>query len=258
LLSYLRLESFYESPLFSKSRYTVSYQNSIEKRIKQKSGSSTTDEEEDKVSTFNGSVEVFSRPASYWDISSGIEYYQDYVLSKASSIDEISGEMQMKRGLYPDGSGSGSIALYTLHSLNFNRLSFTFGGRFNYSQLSVSDETLGDIKLSPSALIGSAGLNYKITKELRLVSSISSGFRAPNINDVSSLGIADFRYEIPNYELKPEKSVNVDAGLKLQSRRYTGNLILFRNKLVLPCSGTSATPTEGTWLPMLPCDGYLP
>ncbi|NOR33342.1 MAG: TonB-dependent receptor, partial [Bacteroidales bacterium] len=231
LLSYLRLESFYESPLFSKIRYTVSYQNSLEKRIKQKSGSTITDEEEDKVSTFHGSVEVFSRPASYLDISSGIEYYEDYVRSKASSTDEVSGGTQLNRGLYPDGSRASSISLYTLHSLNYRRFSFTFGGRFNYFQLSVSDETLGDIKLSPSALIGSAGLNYKITEELRFVSSVSSGFRAPNINDVSSLGIADFRYEIPNYDLKPEKSVNVDAGLKLQSKRYSGNLILFRNKL---------------------------
>jgi len=231
LLSYLRLESFYESPLFSKIRYTVSYQNSLEKRIKQKSGSSITDEEEDKVSTFNGSVEVISRPASYWDISSGIEYYQDNVLSKASSTDEQSGETRASRGLYPDGSGAGSIALYTLHSLNFNRFSFAFGGRYNYFQLSVPDETLGEVRLSPSALIGSAGLNYKLTEELRFVSSVSSGFRAPNINDVSSLGIADFRYEIPNYDLKPEKSVNLDVGLKLQSERYTGNLILFRNKL---------------------------
>jgi outer membrane receptor protein involved in Fe transport len=95
----------------------------------------------------------------------------------------------------------------------------------------VPDETLGDIKLSPSALIGNAGLNYKITPELRFVSSVSSGFRAPNINDVSSFGIADFRYEIPNYELKPEKSVNLDAGLKMQSRRYSGNIIIFRNRL---------------------------
>ncbi|MEE9462212.1 MAG: TonB-dependent receptor, partial [Bacteroidales bacterium] len=116
-------------------------------------------------------------------------------------------------------------------SVNLHRFSLTFGARFNYFQLSVSDETLGDIKLSPSALIGSAGLNYKITEELRFVSSVSSGFRAPNINDVSSLGIADFRYEIPNYDLKLEKSVNLDAGLKLQSRRYSGNLTLFRNRL---------------------------
>lgn len=230
LLSYLRLESFYESPLFSKIRYTASYQNSLEKRIKQRSGSTITNEEEDKVSTFNGSVEVFSRPASFWEISSGIEYYEDQISSKTSSTDEISGETQELRGLYPDGSLARNFALYTLHSFNLNRFLFTLGGRYNYIQLSVPDE-MGDIKISPSALVGSAGLNYKISEELRFVSSVSSGFRAPNINDVSSLGIADFRYEIPNYDLKPEKSVNVDVGLKLQSRRYSGNIIFFRNHL---------------------------
>jgi iron complex outermembrane receptor protein/hemoglobin/transferrin/lactoferrin receptor protein len=230
-LSYLRLESFYESPIFSRISYTASYQNSLEKRIKQKTGSTIRDEEEDKVSTFNGSVEVFSRPANNWNISSGIEYYEDFISSVATATDEVSGESQVNRGLYPDGSRARNFALYTLHSLNLERFSFTFGGRFNHFQLLVPDETLDDVKLSPSALVGNAGLNYKIAKSLRFAASISSGFRAPNINDVSSLGVADFRYEIPNYELKPEKSVNVDVGLKLQSRRYTGNIILFRNQL---------------------------
>lgn len=231
ILSYLRLESFYVSPLFSKIRYTVSYQNSLEKRIKQKSGSTITDEEEDKVSTFNGSVEVISRPASRWNISSGIEYYEDYVSSKASSTDDVSGDSEVNRGLYPDGSRARNFALYTLHSFHLERFIFTLGGRYNYIQLLVPDETLGNVKLSPSALVGNAGLNYKLTQELRIVSSVSSGFRAPNINDVSSFGIADFRYEIPNYDLKPEKSINVDAGLKMQSRRFSGNIILFRNHL---------------------------
>jgi iron complex outermembrane receptor protein/hemoglobin/transferrin/lactoferrin receptor protein len=231
LLSYLRLESFYKSDLFSKIIYTASYQNSIEKRIKQKSGSTIKDEEEDRVSTFHGSIEFISRPSGHWNITSGIEFYDDYIKSKAISIDEASGESQENRGLYPDGSRARSLALFTLHSLNHNRFSFTFGGRLNYFQLLVPDENQGDIKLSPSALVGNAGLNYKITQGVRFVASVSKGFRAPNINDVSSLGIADFRYEIPNYELKPEKSVNVEAGLKLKSRRITGNIILYRNQL---------------------------
>ncbi len=230
-LSYLRLESFYESPIFSRISYTASYQNSLEKRIKQKTGGTIRDDEEDMVSTFNGSVEVFSRPANNWNISSGLEYYEDYIRSKAMRTDELSGESQLNRGLYPDGSRARNFALYTLHSLNLERFSFTFGGRFNHFQLLVPDETLGEIKLSPYALVGNAGLNYKITEVVRLVTSISSGFRAPNLNDVSSLGIADFRYEIPNYDLKPEKSLNVDVGLKLQSGQYTGNIILFRNHL---------------------------
>jgi len=231
LLSYLQLESFYESPLFSKIRYTASYQNSAEKRMKQRSGSTIRDEEEDIVSTFHGSVEVLSKPASFWNISSGIEYYQDHVQSKASSTDEASGVSQVGRGLYPDGSEAGNFALYTLHSFNLNRFIFTFGGRYNSIRLSVPDESLGNVKLSPSALIGNAGINYKITEGLRFVTSISSGFRAPNINDVSSFGIADFRYEIPNYDLKPEKSINVDAGFKMLSGRYSANIVYFKNQL---------------------------
>lgn len=230
-LSYLRQESFHASPWFSKVSYTVSYQHSLEQRIKQKSGSTFMAEDQDRVSTFNGSVEVFSKPGAYWDISSGIEYYEDHISSKTTGTDGATGESMVTRGLYPDGSRARNLALYSLHSLNLDRFSFTAGGRFNQIWLMVPDETRGEVKLSPSALVGNAGLNYRIISGLRLVTSVSSGFRAPNINDVSSLGIADFRYEIPNYELKPEKSLNVDIGLKLQARKVSGNIMLFRNQL---------------------------
>ena len=176
-------------------------------------------------------MEVFSRPASNWNISSGLEYYEDLVSSQAMSRNDSTGESLTHRGLYPDGSRSRNLAVYTLHSLNLKRFFFTFGGRFNHIQLLVPDEDPGEIKISPPALVGNAGINYKLTSGIRLVTSISTGFRAPNINDVSSFGIADFRYEIPNYDLKPEKSLNLDAGLKLHSGRYSGNIMLFRNQL---------------------------
>ena len=80
-------------------------------------------------------------------------------------MDEATGESKEDRGLYPDGSQARNFALYSLHSLNFDRFIFTVGGRFNYSQLLVPDETLGDIKLSPPALVGNAGLNYKLSKK---------------------------------------------------------------------------------------------
>ncbi|MEN8227819.1 MAG: TonB-dependent receptor [Bacteroidota bacterium] len=231
LLSYIRLESYDESLLFSKITYTVSFQNSLERRIKQKIATPVTHTEEDRVSTINGTVELLSRPNSYWTISSGVELYEDLIRSRTTSTYDSTDQSTGSRGLYPDKSRSDNLALYSLHSIDLNRISLVFGGRYNYVRLSVTDELLGETKITPSALIGNVGLNYKLSQQIRLVTSVSSGFRAPNINDVSSLGIADFRYEIPNYELKPEKNLNMDLGVKIATPRFSGNLFLFRNKL---------------------------
>ena len=231
LLSYLRLESNNDSRLLSRITYTVSYQNSLEGRLKQKSNSSVTAYEKDRVSTMNGSMEVLSRPSSSWSITSGIEFYRDFVNSKTVLKDYSTGQSTTIRGLYPDRSSADNLALFSLHSLDLDRFTFVFGGRYNVVRLSLTDDLSGDTKISPSALIGNAGLNYKISPRVRLVTSISSGFRAPNLNDVSSLGIADFRYEIPNYDLKPERSLNSELGLKIHTIRFSGNFFLFRNKL---------------------------
>ncbi len=231
LLSYVRLESSYESLIFSRVLYTLSYQNSLERRIKQKTASAIRDIEEDGVSTVNGTLEVWSEPLPFWTISSGIEIYTDFIRSNTQRLNDSISQSVDQRGLYPDRSRSENFALFSLHSMDLGRLSLVFGGRYNLIRLSVKDELLGDTEISPSALIGNAGVNFKASQQVRLVASVSSGFRAPNINDVSSLGIADFRYEIPNYELNPETSLNLDVGMKIDYPRFSANFFVFRNKL---------------------------
>ena len=84
IFSYLRLESNYESLFFSRVTYTISYQNSLEKRVKKKTASSVTKIEEDKVSSVNCTLELLSKPISFWTISSGLEIYQDFIRSEAT------------------------------------------------------------------------------------------------------------------------------------------------------------------------------
>jgi outer membrane receptor protein involved in Fe transport len=65
---------------------------------------------------------------------------------------------------------------------------------------------------------------YNINRANHLYSTVSNGFRAPNIDDMGTLGIVDFRYEIPAYNLKPEKSVNFETGYKLSLPKFKANV----------------------------------
>jgi hemoglobin/transferrin/lactoferrin receptor protein len=230
-LSYLRFESYYNSKLFSELRYTISYQNSLEVREKQKTGSEIFIEEEDEVNTLGANVEIVSNLNTNWKASTGMEFYHDLVNSKARSENLETGEIDYLRGLYPDGATYDNFAIYTLHNYETKRWDFSAGLRYNFIQLHLEDTTFGNTTISPDAFVGNVGVVYKLNENHHLTANINSAFRAPNINDVSSFGIADFRYEVPAYDLKPETSLNKEIGYKVRYDKISGAFHLFHNKL---------------------------
>jgi hemoglobin/transferrin/lactoferrin receptor protein len=230
-LGYVKWEIFSNKKWVKQIRITQSFQQSLEGRIKQKSNSIDIKEETDKVSTLGSVVEIISKPSNFWSISSGLEYYYDKVKSGAISYQENSSTVNQLRGLYPDNSSSGNFAVYSLHSFTKNKFNFSLGGRYNFYELKVADAIFGQTSITPSALVGNAGVTYKANSNLHIVGSAGTGFRAPNVNDVSSFGIADFRYETPNFNLKPEKSLNYEIGLKSKFERFSSNIYFYRNNL---------------------------
>ncbi|MEY3506980.1 MAG: hypothetical protein RIR44_212, partial [Bacteroidota bacterium] len=85
--------------------------------------------------------------------------------------------------------------------------------------------------LKPSALVTNFGINYQVNKNNAVFGSFTSGYRAPNIDDLGTLGIVDFRYEIPSYDLKPEKSLNVEIGYKFNSQKRNFTVSMFNMQL---------------------------
>lgn len=85
------------------------------------------------------------------------------------------------------------------------------------------------------ALVQTLGLSIDLSElnpikggELRVFSNYSSGFRAPNLDDLGTLGIVDFRYEVPQYDLRPEYSKNHEIGFKFRSREFELKFLLIR------------------------------
>jgi outer membrane receptor protein involved in Fe transport len=230
-LGYLRFESYYRKKFFSEVRYTISYQNSLEVREKQKTGSPVFTEEKDDVHTTGASVEVVSEIKKNWTASTGLEYYHDKVLSSTYSQNLETGETQTGRGLYPDNSLYDNFAVFSLHSFTMNKWNVAAGLRYNLVQLQVKDTLFGNTTIRPDALVGNVGVVYKLNDNHHLTAGINSSFRAPNINDVSSFGIADFRHEVPSYDLEPETSLNKEIGYKALFKRFSGAISLCHNKL---------------------------
>lgn len=230
-LVYLRLNQDLNSGILKSTVVTASYQHSLEVRELRKNGSSSLRTETDDVKSLGFSVEFLSSAGKTWSASSGLEIYSDFVKSNRIDNDISTGESVYKRGLYPDGSSMTSLALFSMHTMELDKWILSAGARFNAFMIRVDDENEGQVTLKPSALVGNLALLRELTSFSSLFISANTGFRAPNIDDLGTLGIVDFRYETPNYDLKPEHSFQYQAGYKYRSPSLKGELYIYRNNL---------------------------
>ena len=230
-LAYARLTRDLDAGIFKSFRITASTQMTRETRESRKAGSSTFRTEKDRVRSLSLSSEIYTGSGDAWTSSTGFEITSDLVKSTRLDNDISNNLTVTKRGLYPDGASMTSMAAFTIHTIDLPDWNFSAGARFNSFIISVEDEAFGMTRLTPSTIVGNAGILRKLTPSSNLFVSIDKGFRAPNIDDMGTLGIVDFRYETPNFDLDPEHSLHYQLGYKYQSRNLRGELFFYRNEL---------------------------
>jgi hemoglobin/transferrin/lactoferrin receptor protein len=231
-LSYVKLEQKTDKPIFENINITASLQNTYETRVNQKNNSNTSTTETDEVQVLGLSSTFTSKFSEYYKANSGIEIYADGVQSEkdtTNTVSQITGSNQ--RGLYPNQSKYTNLSAFSLHEISLKKWQFTTGLRYNYFLIKIPTDAIGTTTLKPQALVANFAVLKPIGSFTNIYASYNSGFRAPNIDDLGTLGLVDFRYELPNYNLKPETSRNWELGLKYQSDYFAMNTAVFYNKL---------------------------
>lgn len=228
---YVQLEKIINKKILKSFNAFLSGQQISETRYMRKNGAALTRKERDQVSTLSSGMDVELKFNRYWSSNSGIEFYLDRLNSSRSDANLTTGSTINLRGLYPNQSSYLNTAAYSMHHLQYGGWNMEAGLRFNAYKASITDTTLGKVVLSPQALVFQWGLNRTLFRGANAYFSISEGFRAPNLDDLGTLGIVDFRYEIPKYDLKPERSFNRELGLKYSGRNWNAKGALFRTDL---------------------------
>ncbi len=230
-LAYLRYEQETGSRLAARVRTTASFQRSFEGRFSRREGSSVQNLASDEIRTGGLQLEIESELGENWTSVSGFDFYYDLVYSEAETRDTLSGDVAYQRGIYPDGATAWQAALFTLHTWEYQRWLLNVGARYQQVGLMAEDNEFGDLDLMVGQLVGNLGMSYEMFSGQRITAGVNTGFRAPNLNDLSSFGPFDSGIEVPTSGLRPEKSLTAELGYKIRKPHVAFSIVAFQSWL---------------------------
>ena len=201
----------------------LNYQALTESRHNRNFGSSYKNNRMENVGIIGANLDVQKKIKTN-DIRFGIDIQLNSLKSTANKEDilaDTSGKLDTR---FPDGTNSmNNFAAYFSHTLKINEeLTLTDGLRAGYSILhsTLVDTALQfhlpytEIEQKTPVYSGSIGLINCPSDDLKLSMLLSTGFRVPNVDDVSKIfGSSPGMVIVPNVDLKPEKTVNCEIGI---------------------------------------------
>ena len=122
---------------------------------------------------------------------------------------------------------------------NFEKATLSGGVRFDNRALHADELWEGNVlkfsafNRSFNNFSGSIGVSVEPSENLTLKFNLAKGFRSPGIAELASNGEHEGtnRYEYGNINLKPEVSLQGDAGVQLHTEHFSLNASLFYNRM---------------------------
>jgi len=222
MMNDLTLEYFNQHQLFDKAKLIVAYQNYEESRHDRKFGKDDIRERTENVKALTANLDFDKQLSQKSSLFYGLEAVYNQVNSTGQQRNIISGEIKDYASRYPDGSQYSSYAAYMSYKNNLNE-KFTLVAGLRYSQVLLKasfDDTFyqfpfDKIDINTGALNGSVGLVYRPVDTWQFNINASSGFRAPNVDDVGKVFDSEpGAVVVPNDQLNSEYAYNVDFSIR--------------------------------------------
>lgn len=152
----------------------------------------------------------------------GGEYIYNNVGSRGSQQNIETNVITNAASRYPDGSTWQTLAGYVNGEYKAKpNLTILTGLRYSHVWIDADfDKTFfpfpfDDANLSNGALTGSIGLSWLPKEDLQITWNGSTGFRAPNIDDVGKVFDSEpGSVVVPNPDLEPEYAYNIELGIQ--------------------------------------------
>lgn len=208
---------------FDRFKMNAAYQNFEESRHDRKTGSTKMRNQYENVQAISINLDLDKKIKDNVSIYYGAESIVNIVGSIADKTDINTGISTNEPTRYPNGSVWKSLAAYGNLKYKINpRLILNTGLRYSFITIKTEFDTLlfpfpfVSVTNKFGSLNGAIGLVHNITWKWNWYVNLSTGFRAPNVDDIGKV----FESEpgsvvVPNVNLKPENAYNAEIGSQI-------------------------------------------
>lgn len=204
-------------------RTTLSYQSIEESRHDRRFNRPNLRNQVENVDVYAVTVD-FQKQIGASNLQYGFDSQFNFLKSTAFNENLSNGEITAVGTRYPDGDNRMHfLALYLTHTLDITEtLTLNDGLRIGYSKLysKFSDKSFfpfpfDEVDQKNTYASGNLGIAFRPTPWWKLSLIASTGYRVPNVDDLGKVfdTSAGTALIVPNPDVKPEKTFNVDIGI---------------------------------------------
>lgn len=226
MMNNLNVKHTRSNKIFNQASLTMAQQYFEESRISRSFNKPTREIRLEEVPAHSINLDFKKAIGIINELFYGVEYVHNKVNSTGLNEDISTGSRMLGPSRYPLSTWES----YAAYISGIARLSekFVISGGIRYNQFALQAafdtafypfpfKTTG---LNKGSLTGSLGLNYKPIRQIIFKANLSTGFRAPNIDDIGKIFDSEPGFVVvPNPDLKPEYAYNFDIGLKHNFKR---------------------------------------
>ncbi len=209
-----------ETKLVDHARLLIAYQDYEESRHNRGFGSSRLTNRFESVKALSVNLDLEKKLNESVALFYGTEWVKNDVGSSAFRNDISTGDITAVSTRYPDGSDWRSYSAYVSMKMKLSdRWLMNISGRFNQVitestyDLTFFNFPFTDARLNNKAINGSTGFIFNPTHNWKLFTNLSSGFRAPNVDDIGKVFDSEpGNVIVPNPNLEPEQAYSIEFG----------------------------------------------
>ena len=221
-------------PLWERAQVRLSYRTYLERRIEQKTGSTTVSFETDDVESVGLGADFQLPLGGEHLLTYGFDIDNDRVDSGDTELDLLSFTSSSKNGDFAPDARYTSVGVFVQDEVySFEPWDLTVGMRASRYDFSFDAEPGGGAAGDGDfgALTASLQLARDLAEGMRLTGTLAQGFRAPNLDDLARDGSFFGGTELANPELDPEESLTSELALDLTRARWSASLAGYYTKL---------------------------
>lgn len=204
--------------------FRAAYQDIQESRYQRRFGNQNLQARVEDVGVFSLRVDGRKPLGKAHQLRFGIESQFDRLTSTAQSTHLLTGVVSGLDTRYPNGVNNtrqfagfatDTWVVSPKFTLNAGARLFDYDLKSTFADKTFFPFPFDDAKQHSMGVTGSLGAVYRVTPEWTVHTSVGTGYRAPNVDDLAKVfESATGKLIVPNSDLKPERTITADLNLR--------------------------------------------